>query len=203
VCRSSSQLIMSTLNITAELERLIRHIAGNHGEFAHIDPSRLLVCFNTTRTTSPHGVYAKIHPLRFPGGETTHKARRGRQQLTYTMPTIAHQGVEILYVIYFTLPRFINRPLREKLITVFHELYHISPCFDGDIRRFPGRNYAHGGSAKQYNSLMARFVDEYLQHPESGSHTAFMDCDMSGLRSRHRAIVGRKMPMPRIRVERC
>lgn len=199
----TSRIFMSTLNITAELERLIRHIVASHGEFAHIDPTRVLVCFNTTRTPSPHGVHAKIHPLRFPGGEATHTARRGRHTVTYTMPTIAHKGFEVLYVIYFTLPRFINRPLREKLITVFHELYHISPRFDGDIRRFPGRNYAHGGSTSSYNSLMGRFVDEYLQHPESGSHIAFMDCDMAGLRSRHRAIVGRRMPMPRIRIERC
>lgn len=193
---------MSTLNITAELERLIRHITVSHGEFGHIDPSRVLVCYNTTRTPSPHGVHAKIHPLRFPGGETTHKARRGRHQVTYSMPTIAHKGVEMLYVIYFTLPRFINRPLRDKLVTVFHELYHISPRFDGDIRRFAGRNYAHGGSTASYNRLMERFVDEYLQHPESAGHTAFMDCDMAGLRTRHRAIVGRKMAMPRIRIER-
>jgi len=108
----------------------------------------------------------------------------------------------MLYVIYFTLPRFFDRPLRDKLITVFHELYHISPHFDGDIRRFQGRNFAHGGSTRQYNSLMGRFVDEYLLHPDSERHICFMDCDMSGLRSRHRAVVGRKMPMPRIRVEK-
>jgi predicted metallopeptidase len=194
---------MSTLNLTAELEHLIRHIVASHGEFAHIDPSRVLVCVTTTRSSSSHGVYAKIHPLRFPGGQTVHKARRGRHTLLYTMPDIGHNGVEMLYVIYFMLPRFIDRPLREKLITVFHELYHISPRFDGDIRRFPGRNYAHGGSTKRYNALMGRFVDEYLLHPESGMHTSFMDCDMSGLRGRHRAIVGRKMQMPKIRVERC
>lgn len=193
---------MSTLNFTAELERLISHIVASHGEFAHIDPARVMVCVTTTRSASAHGVYAKIHPLRFPGGHVAHRARRGRHDILYTMPSISHNGLEMLYIIYFMLPRFIDRPLREKLITVFHELYHISPHFDGDIRRFPGRNFAHGGSTKRYNTLMGRFVDEYLQHPECSVHTAFMDCDMSGLRSRHRAIVGRKMPMPKIRVER-
>lgn len=193
---------MSTLNLTAELERLIRHIIDSHVEFAHIDPSRVLVCVTTSRGSSSHGTYAKIHPLRFPGGHTVHKTRRGRHNLLYTMPDIAHNGVEMLYIVYFMLPRFIDRPLREKLITVFHELYHISPHFDGDIRRFPGRNFAHGGSTSRYNILMGRFVDEYLQNPESADYTAFMDCNMSGLRSRHRAIVGRKMPMPKIRVER-
>jgi predicted metallopeptidase len=193
---------MSTLNLTAELERLIRHIVASHGEFAHIDPSRVLVCVASTRGSSPHGVYAKIHPLRFPGGEAVQQVRRGRYDLRYTMPTVAHNGMEMLYVVYFMFPRFIDRPLKEKLITVFHELYHISPRFDGDIRRFPGRNFAHGGSTRRYNRMMERFVDEYLLHPESGAHIAFMDCDMAGLRERHRAIVGRKLPMPRIKVER-
>lgn len=194
---------MSTLNLTAELERLIGHITASHGAFSHIDPSRVLVCVNATRSSSAHGVYAKIHPLRFPGGDTVHTTRRGRSPVRCTMPNITHNGREMLYVIYFMVPRFIDRPLRDKLVTVFHELYHISPHFDGDIRRFPGRNFAHGGSTKRYNLIMERFVDEYLQLPGSSGFAAFMDCDMSGLRSRHRAIVGRKMPMPKIRLERC
>lgn len=194
---------MTTLNLTAELERLIAHITASHETFSHIDPSRVLVCVNTTRNASCHGVYAKIHPLRFPGGHRAHKGKSGRSRALFTMPEISHNGVDMLYIIYFMIPRFIDRPLRDKLITVFHELYHISPDFDGDIRRFPGKNYAHGGSTKRYNLLMEKFVEEYMDHAESGIHTAFMDCDMSALRSRHRAIVGRKMPMPRIKVERC
>jgi len=118
------------------------------------------------------------------------------------MPEIAHRGREILYVLYFMIPRFMDRALRDKLVTVFHELYHISPGFDGDIRRFPGRNFAHGGSTKRYNRLMERFVDEYLLFPGSSGLTLFMECGMAELRGRHKAIVGRKMAMPKIRVER-
>lgn len=193
---------MTTLNLTAELERLIAHITASHEAFSHIDPSRVLVCVNTTRNGSGHGVFAKIHPLRFPGGHKARKVRRGRSQALCTMPEISHNGVEMLYVIYFMIPRFIDRPMRDKLVTVFHELYHISPLFDGDIRRFPGRNYAHGSSTRRYNLLMEKFVDEYLDHPDSCRHIVFMDYDMPALRSRHQAIVGRKMPMPRIKVER-
>ena len=39
----------------------------------------------------------------------------------------------------FYLPRFCDQSLDEKLSTVMHELWHISPAFDGDIRRLPGR----------------------------------------------------------------
>lgn len=193
---------MTTLNLTAELERLIADITARHEAFFHIDSSRLLVCVNTTRNGSPHGLFAKIHPLRFPAGSSVQTVRRGRFTLRCTMPEISHQGREILYVIYFMIPRFIDRPLRDKLITIFHELYHISPLFDGDIRRFPGRNFAHGGSTEKYNRLMERFADEYLQAPDSRVLTAFLAQGMSALREKHRAIVGRKMLMPKIRVER-
>ena len=191
----------STLNLTAELESLIADIASALPEFGHIDPTRLMVCVNSSRS-SRYGCYAKIHPLRFAGGETSRLVRRGRSHFNCIMPEISHRGVEMLYVIYFTLPRFIDRPLQDKLITIFHELYHISPEFDGDIRRFPGRNFAHGASAKKYNELMAGFVERYLQLPGRRELVTFLDADMAGLRQQYRAIVGRKLAMPKVRVEK-
>lgn len=189
---------MATLNLTAELERLIADIAGRMDEFGHIDPRRVLVCVATTRTGGVHGTYAKIHPLRFAGGERSTVVRRGRRTLTCTMPTVTHCGVEMLYVVYFLVPRFLNLPFREKLITVFHELFHISPDFNGDIRRFPGRNYAHGGSTRRYNAAMAKLADAYLAQIGDRSLVAFLEGDMEALRGRYPAIVGRKMAAPKI-----
>jgi predicted metallopeptidase len=192
----------TTLNLTAELERLIADIVVRHEAFSHIDPSRLLVCVNATRSGTSHGLFARIHPLRFPGGRAVQTVRRGRSTLRCTMPALVHQGVEILYVIYFMIPRFLDRPLQDKLVTIFHELYHISPQFDGDIRRFPGRNFAHGSSTKKYNRLMERFVDEYVQLSASNGLTAFLDHGLAALREKHTAVVGRKMIMPKIQIER-
>ncbi len=189
---------MSNLNLTAELERLIAHICRGVEEFGHIDPHRVLVCVASTRGSGIHGTYAKIHPLRFAGGAASTTIRRGRRTLTCTMPTVTHRGEEMLYIVYFLVPRFLDLPFREKLITVFHELYHISPAFDGDIRRFPGRNYAHGSSTKQYNARMARLVDAYLDHQQDESLTRFLDGTMDELRSRYRTIVGRRLPAPKI-----
>lgn len=190
---------MSTLNLTGELERLIGHITACTPELQHIAPEKLLVCVSTGRTTLG-GSLAKIHPLRFAGGEKAVKARRGRRNILCTMPTIMHQGEEILYVIYFLIPRFLELPFREKLITIFHELYHISPDFDGDIRRFPGRNYAHGSSTKSYNALMGELVDIYLGGHADAERLNFLQGNLSELRSRHRAIVGRRLQAPRISV---
>ena len=191
---------MTTLNLTAELERLIADITGRVDEFRHVDPRQVLVCVATTRGGGVHGTYAKIHPLCFENGARVKKVRRGVRTRTYEMPTITHLGTEMRYVIYFLVPRFANLPFREKLITVFHELYHISPEFNGDIRRFPGRNYAHGGSTKRYNAYMAKLVDAYLARLEDRNLVAFLEGDMEEMRGRYRAIVGRKMAAPQIRI---
>jgi predicted metallopeptidase len=169
-------------------------------EFGHIDPTRVLVCVSSTRGGGVHGTYAKIHPLRFEDGTRSRIITRGLRRYVYEMPTISHRGVDMLYVVYFLVPRFLNLTFREKMITLFHELFHISPEFNGDIRRFPGKNYAHGSSTKRYNSNIARLVDSYLEKHESVSLTAFLEGDMAAVRERYKAIVGRKMTAPQIRL---
>jgi len=190
---------MSTLNLTWELKRLIADIAGGMAEFSHIDPQRLLVCIATTRNGGIHGTYAKIHPLRFEDGSRTKIVTRRRQRYSLEMPAIVQRGTEMLYVIYFLVPRFLELSTREKLITVFHELYHISPAFNGDIRRFPGRNYAHGSSTRRYNALMGELVDSYLCKQAVPD---FLNGGMEDLRTRHTAIVGRKLSAPRITIKK-
>ena len=190
---------MNTLNLTGELERLIRDITARSPELEHIAPEKLLVCVSSGRP-SPGGSLAKIHPLRFAGGEKSVKTRRGRRSVLCTMPTIMHQGEEILYVVYFLVPRFLELPFREKLITIFHELYHISPTCDGDIRRFPGRNYAHGSSTRSYNALMGTLVDDYLERLPDRSSIGFLEGNLAELRSRHHAIVARRLQAPRISI---
>lgn len=189
---------MTTLNLTGELEGLIADISARMEEFRHIDTQKVLLCVSTTRSGGVHGTYAKIHPLRFENGSRTAVIRRGRRARTCEMPRITWKEQEMLYVIYFLVPRFLNLPLREKLITILHELYHISPSFNGDLRRFPGRNYAHGSSRKAYNACIEKLVDAYLRMPGSDQKIAFLDGDLESLRTRHRMVVGRKMPMPRI-----
>ncbi|HEY5512059.1 MAG TPA: hypothetical protein VIK40_00305 [Geomonas sp.] len=188
---------MTTLNLTSELERLIGDITDRCPDLQHVAPERVLVCVSTGRP-SAGGSLAKIHPLRFAGGEKSVTSRRGRRRVVCTMPTITHQGEEMLYVIYFLVPRFLGLPFREKLITVFHELYHISPACDGDIRRFPGRNYAHGSSTKSYNALMGSLVDAYLERLPELSRLRFLEGDLAELRERHCAIVARRLQAPRI-----
>ncbi|MDO9097120.1 MAG: hypothetical protein Q7U60_03235, partial [Candidatus Methanoperedens sp.] len=132
-------------------------------------------------------VVAKLRPMRFEGGLKT-RVHRGFE---YLAPEVNINGNSILYVVYFHLPRFLNHGnYKNKLATVLHELYHISPLFNGDIRRFSGKNYAHGNSRKVYDGLIDVFTDEYItstQHPEPGQ---FLKYRYSELKRKHGAISG-------------
>ena len=77
-------------------------------------------------------MFATLTPLRFAGGRmhTFRRKRRWRIQRLYDP-----DGREMLYILTFYLPRFLDLPLREKLTTVLHELWHVGPEFDGDVRR--------------------------------------------------------------------
>ena len=117
------------------------------------------------RNNDGAGLYARTIPLRFENGSLT-TVRRKR---LIAVPIVKWEGHEVLYIVSFCLPRFQNLPFDDKLMTVFHELYHIGPNFDGDIRRFDGANYIHTSSQKKYDALMRRLAAEYLtktQQPE-------------------------------------
>ena len=191
---------MSTLNLTLELERLIAGITREVPEFMHIQPERVMTCIASTRGGGIHGMYAKIHPLRFESGSRTALLRRRRGKVLCEITPVNRSGVEMLYVIYFLVPRFFNLPFREKMITIFHELYHISPAFDGDIRRFGGKNYAHGSSRKKYNAAMEALVNAYLEKLDDPAQLDFLEGDLAALRSRYDSLVGRKMAAPKLRV---
>lgn len=180
-------------DFTIAMERLIKHIVQNCEEFSTIKVDQMMVCFSQARSSAQHGVYASVHPLRFEGGSMT-KLVRGR---TYSMRKITKDGHDILYVVDFILPRFANLDFETKVTTVFHELYHISPSFDGDIRRFPGKNFAHGHSRKRYNEIVQVFADQYMALPGSEECLAFLRQSFQELVDTHDRVVGRSIRLPR------
>jgi len=107
-------------------------------------------------------------------------------------------GEEMLYILTFYLPRFLNLSLDEKLVTVFHELYHISPAFDGDIRRFSGTCYMHTGSQADYDRQMAVYAKEYLALLPKSQFPEYLRYDFAGLRRCYGAIVGLRLAVPRL-----
>ena len=94
-------------------------------------------------------------------------------------------GTEMLYLLSFYLPRFQDRPLLDKLATVVHELWHIGPAFDGDLRRHEGRCYAHGPREAEYHRQMEHLARRWLETKPPDDCYEFLRHDFQGLRRLH------------------
>ena len=169
---------------------LVRHCA----ELRHIDVSRLLFGITQARSGRAHGLQARVTPLRFRHGELT----RRRDGVCYQVQRYFVDDREMLYLVTFCLPRFLDQDFDDKFITLFHELYHISPAFDGDLRRHSGRCEVHSHSKRLYDAHMADLARSYLSNGAERSLHAFLRLDFAQLQYRHGGVVGVMVPRPRL-----
>ena len=183
------------LNFTSAMRTVCQEIVVRTPELAHVDLDYVAVAFSQARNVSQYGMFASLTPLRFEAGALT-TVRRGR---TYAVQQLRlADGREMLYILTFYLPRFANLSLREKLITVFHELWHISPRFDGDIRRHEGRCYAHTSSQAEFDQAMGELADRWLGLGPPEEAWGFLRHDFAELHRRCGGIHGLKLPRPKL-----
>jgi predicted metallopeptidase len=176
------------------MQGLCEDICRRHPEFRHIDMQRIVVTYAQTRSPVEWGMQARLTPMRFEGGSLT--TRRAGQ--TWTVQRLFHEGREMLYILTFYLPRFLNMPFGEKLVTVFHELYHVGPVFDGDMRRFDGKCYMHTGSQAEYDRQMAVFAQQYLRQRPAKRLLAFLEHDFGELQKRYGTVIGLRVGIPKL-----
>jgi Putative phage metallopeptidase len=181
-------------DFTEAMRALCEDVVARLPEFDHISMEQIAVTFAQTRNQVSYGLQAKLTPLRFEGGQL-YTQRRGR---TWTIQRWYAGDVEMLYILTFYLPRFLEQTFREKLITVVHELYHISPRFDGDIRRLPGHYHVHSRSQKEYDEAMDVLVDRYLASRPPESLFRFLKANFRELTVRHGSVVGIRVPIPKL-----
>ncbi|MFO0817080.1 MAG: putative metallopeptidase [Pirellulales bacterium] len=186
---------MSRIDFTQRMRHLCEDMVARLPELAHIRLSEVAMSMARARNRSTYGYYASLTPLRFQNGRTE-TVRRGRE---YRMQRVLDsEGREMLYILTFYLPRFMDLDLREKLLTVVHELWHISPKFDGDIRRHEGRCYAHTGSQAKYDEAMGVLADRWLAMTPPTDLYDFLHHNFDDLSRRHHPIVGTRYPRPRL-----
>ncbi|NIN76707.1 MAG: hypothetical protein GTO26_02665 [Planctomycetales bacterium] len=161
----------------------------------HIDLRRVAISFCQARKAVPHGLQAALTPMRFEGGRT-YTVRRGRR--LGVQQIVDHQGVEMLYLLSFYLPRFQNLVFEEKLVTLLHELWHISPQFDGDLRRLPGRCYVHSSSEQQYDAAMARLAHQWLARQPPPELYAFLHKSFTQLQQEQGPVFGTRIAAPKL-----
>jgi hypothetical protein len=156
---------------------------------------RVAVCYSQTRHSAPVGTFACVTPMRFKDGKLTKSSRSGEITLSRCF---SESGEEYLYVIHFYVPRFIELNLSQKLDTIVHELYHISPLFNGDIRRFAGRCSAHGASQKKYDQIIRGFVEHWLAQNPPPQVWDFLRLNYKELIATHGKLIGKKIGFPKI-----
>lgn len=182
------------LDFCAHMHRLCADIAARSAPFWHLDVSRLLFAVTQARNNRRHGLQARLTPLRFRHGALVHR----RRQCIYQVQRYQVDGREMLYLVTFCLPRFLDQPFQDKLVTVFHELYHISPAFDGDFRRHKGRYRLHSHSQLSYDAQMQQFVQSYLHQSPPAELFTFLKGNFAQLQERYGSILGVIVPRPKI-----
>jgi len=181
-------------NYTNAMWVVVRDIVTTLPEFQHVDLDRVLLSTAQARRSGEYGTYAKCSPLRFEGG-AMEEVQRGHR---FRYPVLQHEGREILYILYFVLPRFHQeQDYRGKLATIIHELYHISPHFNGDIRRFPGKNFAHGHSREVYHAAMEKLADRYLATSARAEEHEFLKLSFIELATHPGGLVGMRVTRPK------
>jgi len=185
---------MQPFDFSRAMARLCTDIAGRLDLFSHVRMEHVAVTFAQARRRVPHGLQAKLTPLRFANGELTTR----RDNRLWTVERLFNGDVEMLYILTFYLPRFLDHTFREKMITIFHELYHISPRFDGDIRRMEGRYHVHSHSQRDYDRQMEKLIDRYLALSPPRDRYAFLEKKFRALRGEHGAVVGLQVPIPKL-----
>lgn len=182
-------------HFTQHIRRICVDMVERLPELRHIDLTRVAVSFSQARKASPFGLYASLTPMRFEGGKKVVK-RRGRYYRTQVLRD--SQGTEILYILSFCLPRFLNLELREKLATIVHELWHIGPAFDGDIRRHGGRCHVHTDSQRNYDSAMMRLAERWLALEPPSALYEFLGYRFDELRVRYGPVYGTRVIRPKV-----
>ncbi len=173
---------------------LLHDIAARCPELGHVRVPDILVSVTQARGTRVHGLQARVTPLRFAGGALV----RQRRGITYQVQRYFEGDHEFLYLMTFCLPRFLDQPFDAKLVTLVHELYHIGPRFDGDLRRHEGRYQLHSRCRHAYDRQMAEMARRYLASRPDPDRYAFLRLSFAQLQERHRQVVGIVVPRPKI-----
>jgi len=179
----------------SHMRRLCEDIVARVPELKHIDLSLVAIATARCRKNVAHGLQAALTPLRFEDGSRI-TIRKGRPWAIQKV--VDEDGREMLYILSFYLPRFIDAPYKEKLTTIFHELWHISPDFNGDLRRHGGRCYAHTSSQDEYDRTMWALAEGWLSRDPPDSLHAFLHCDFQELCHRWGHVDGARIAIPKL-----
>jgi len=193
--RSPGTIARRGFDFTQRMRLLCEDMVQRLAQLSHIQMDHVAVTWTQARKRSAYGLHASLTPMRFEGGHLS--GRVGRRNFTVER-LFDDQGREFLYLLTFCLPRFLDLTFSDKLTTVFHELWHISPFFDGDLRRHPGRCYAHTNSQRGYDEQMKALALQWLAASPPPQLYDFLHFDFVTLYRTQGRIGGVKVRRPKL-----
>jgi len=132
-------------DFTQAVQALIAHVAQTERAFAHVDPSKIVVISGEARRASR----GTVKPLSFRAGRRVDSLGRRK-------PLVKLGGRQMLYSITLR-PLFFRRSTpRQRVATVLHELFHISPRFDGTLHQGRRHDEAKEGFEAEFTPVERR-----------------------------------------------
>jgi len=125
----------------------MRDLASRSPEFAHLVPARVLVVAGEARRASR----GSVKPLAFARGKS--KDASGARK-----PVVRVDGRRMLYCVTLRPLFFRDSRPEQRIETLLHELYHVSPAFDGTLDA--GRRHARLGRkfSRSFRPLLRRYL---------------------------------------------
>ncbi len=130
-------------NFNQSVRALIRDVAAHMPEFSHIKASRILIVAGEARRASR----GTVKPL------MTHPAEGRRKSI------VKIKGRRMLYCITLRPLFFRSSTAQERIGTLLHELFHISPRFDGTL----DEQRRHEAVGREFGAKLRPLVRRYLR----------------------------------------
>lgn len=182
-------------DVSRAIRLLCNDIVARSPHLHHVDMDLVAVSIAHTRRNGRHGMWGSLTCLRFENGSRTIE----RNGVPYVLQSVRNPaGNEMLYLLKFYMPRFLDLEFHEALSTVVHELWHISPNFDGDLRRFPGRYHGHGPSKNAFDEQVDEVTLDYLARNPPEEVLAFLRQDFHQLYTQYGRLHGTVIRQPRM-----
>jgi len=181
------------IDLTEVLTQIIEEVVARYELFSHIEMSKIIVSLASNRSNGRGGIYGKLVPLKFENGAEVIKYKSHY----YSMQKVIYNEVPLLYIVYFYTPKFFDLSLYEKLRVILHELYHINPNFNGDIRRMGKKKIAHGSSRESFNLNFKNELDDFYEYIKKTPYVKFLLLNSLDLNKNFRTIVGTRIKLPK------
>ena len=179
----------TVINLTDVLTLIVHDMIRGTEEFRNFDINRILICCASNRRDGRGAIYGKLLPMRFKDGSSIIK-HNGKY---YTIPKLKVNNTEIFYIIYFYIPRFFDLSAKDKIKVMFHELYHINPEFNGDIRRMGKVKSAHGHSRKAFEEKYIEYAENFFKVVKDTPYCNFLAMKSDDLKKFFRKIQYRRI----------